>query len=222
MTLPTRSALALIVLALSAGAIPASAQADSVTVEIRPTASRFVGLIEFLRSTATDGRQGAALRQRFEASEYADVDSEARRRFGTLNLDAYTHTYDGYPPTHGQAAVGAWTSFIVAAAKAQGWDDLRDRTAGLFPNDVQGVILEAMRDTEAAYDALVWGVHADDVRGQVDAFSAYVGRHQLGAAAHRLATFYGSAWPDALPIWVAFHPVPPGEGSAQPWPGMWP
>ncbi len=212
MTRRTRSAFLPLLLALSMGAVPASARADSTTVEIRPTASRFVGLVEFLRATATDGRRGSAMRRLFDASGFATVDSDARRRFGTLDLDAYTHTYEGYPSTHGHAAVGAWGSFVAAAAKSQGWDDLQDRTAGLFPNEVQGAILEAMRDAEPAYDALVWTPYAGDVLNQVGAFSAYVGRHDLGAAVHRLATFYRSAWPDGLPLWVAFHPVPPRVG----------
>lgn len=207
-----RPAILLLLFAFSMGAIPASARADSTTVEVRPTASKFVGLIEFLRSTRADGRGGGTLRRLFEASGYAGTDSDALRRFGTLDLDAYTHTYDGYPPTHGHSAIAAWSSFVAAAAKSQGWDDLRDRTAGLFPNDVQGVILDAMRDAEPAYDALVWGPYAEDIRSQVGAFSAYVSRHNLGAMVHRLATFYQSAWPDALPVWVAFHPIPPRAG----------
>ncbi len=31
---------------------------------------------------------------------------------------------------------------------------------------------------------------------------------------HSLATFYGSSWPDRLPLWVAFHPAPPGGFGA--------
>ena len=192
--------------------LPAFAQTEQVTIDIRPTENKFIGLVEFLTSVAPGGQDIPIFRHLFETSPYASLDTEAFRRFATLDLGAYNYTFAGYPVLHGQTTVGAWTAFQIAAAKASNWNDLRDRTAGLFPNEVQDLILQAMQDVEPAYDALLWEPYNAAVRDQVDAFTAYVDNHHLGALIHQVVAFYGSTWSEALPIWVTFHPAPPGEG----------
>ena len=190
---------------------PTFAQTEQVAIDIQPTENKFTGLVEFLTSVAPGGQDIPIFRHLFETSSYVSLDTEAFRRFATLDLGAYNYTFAGYPVTHGQTTVGAWTAFQIAAAKASDWDDLRDRTAGLFPNEVQDLIFQAMQDVEPAYDALLWKPYSTAVHDQVDAFTAYVKHHNLGILIRQVAIFYGSTWPEALPIWVAFHPAPPGE-----------
>lgn len=192
--------------------------AAALQVDLRPVASKFTGLAVFLASIAGQEGGTSAFRRLYEASAFGSLDSDsvksdAVRRFAALGLSDDDHVFSGYPPTHGQT-VGAWSSFRIATAKATSWDDLRDRTAGLFPNEVQQIILEAMQDIEPAYDALLWDPYGPAVRGQVATFEAYARRHDLGPLVRSLALFYGASWPDGLPLWVAFHPAPPGGFSA--------
>jgi hypothetical protein len=198
--------LVLVVLLLVA-TLPATAQTHSTEIETRLTSSRFLGLLEFTVS-ASGGQADPMFRRLFEASDFAALDSEALRRLADLDLGVYNYSYSGYPATHGQT-VGAWTFFRMAAAKASGWSDLWDRTAGFFPNDVQRTIVQAMRDLEPAYDALLWDPYGVAVQRKADSLAVYLERHDIGSLVYRLAEFYGSAWPVELPLWIALHPFPP-------------
>ncbi|UOQ98220.1 hypothetical protein MUN81_01705 [Hymenobacter sp. 5317J-9] len=174
----------------------------AVTVEV----SRVHSLVRFVETLAGSTSTYKGSRRAFEASRFNTP--EARRwlrRYQSIDHEP-GFDRDGYPAGRLASMGSIEPSYLAASADAQDLPDLQRRTVGLLPNEVLVSLDSMYRYFTPAFDTLAWQPHVAELGKLRTAYADFLTKSQLMQKFSRLRTFYGSAWPDALPYRVLLNP----------------
>ena len=182
---------------------------------VRITVGHTLGLYRFVESI-TDGPQASKqLASAFRGSRFDTPRARELAAAYRAIRDAHCgrgYFFEGYPRQRREMGFDVRQAFNLQSALARDLADLAGRTAQLLPPVEHRRLLEILRSFGPAYDALIWRPS----RAKLERY-----RRRLAALAHRAgvrkmfdraARFYGSAWPDGLPLTVVLHPVPGARG----------
>lgn len=184
----------------------------AVTVEV----SRTHALVRFVETLAGGSNTYGGSRRAFQQSRF-NTPAARRwlRRYQSLDRDP-GFDRDGYPTGRLGSVGSIEPSYLAASADAQDLPDLLRRTAGLLPNEVLTSLDSVYRYFTPAFDTLAWQPHAAGLGRLRAAYAEFLAQSQLMQQFGQLRTFYGSAWPDALPYRVLLNPqldVKPGAAG---------
>jgi hypothetical protein len=194
--------LCLPILFVKAQAPATASPGPAVTVEV----SRSHALVRFVETLAGDNNTYRGSRKAFEASRFNTPEAQRwLRRYRSLDHDP-GFDRDGYPAGRLGSVGSLEPAYLAASADAQDLPDLQRRTAGLLPNEVLISLDSVYRYFTPAFDTLAWLPHAAELGRLRTAYADFLSKSQLMQKFGRLRTFYGSAWPDALPYRVLLTP----------------
>ena len=188
---------------------PAASPGPAVTVEV----SRTHSLVRFVQTMAGNTGTHAGSRWMFEHSRF-NTPAARRwlRRYQALDYDP-GFDRDGYPAGRLGGIGSIMPGYLAASADARDLPDLQRRTVGLLPNEVLVSLDSVYHYFEPAFDTLAWQPHAAELGRLQTAYAQFLTQGHLMQQFGRLRTFYGAAWPDALPYRVLLHPqLGPGQG----------
>lgn len=179
-----------------------SSPGPAVTVEVNRTHC----LVRFVETLAGSSSGYRGSRQAFEQSRFNTP--AARRwlqRYQSLDHEPGFER-DGYPTGRLGSMGSTEPSYLAASAEATDLADLQRRTVGLLPNEVLVSLDSVYQFFTPAFDTLAWQPHAGELGQLRTAYAAFLAQSQLMQKFGRLRTFYGSAWPDALPYRILLNP----------------
>lgn len=174
----------------------------AVSVEV----SRPHCLVRFVQTLAGSSGTHGGTRRAFEQSRF-NTPAARRwlRRYQGLDSEPAI-AREGYPADRLGASASIMPAYLAATADARDLPDVLRRTVGLLPNEVLVSLDSVYHYFQPAFDTLAWQPHAAELARQQVAFAQYLAGQDLMRQFGRLRTFYGSAWPDALPYRVLLNP----------------
>lgn len=98
--------------------------------------------------------------------------------------------------------------FEIIAANSNGLEDFARRTAGLLPITTHTQLIGGLTRLQQIHRRLVWNPSRGFLATAKRKLQRLFRKIRAGTLLQRIATFYGTRWPEGLPITVALVPIP--------------
>lgn len=183
-------------------------QAQQASIKVKFQINKIHYLVSVVEAASGDKFGSKHLRRVYEASPYnTTANRKVLDRFQQLMLDFVDFKYPGYPSDH-ITSTNIWDLFKNASVQSASLQDLKQRTAGMYPTEVHTVIFEVLQHMQPVFEQLFWQPNIKQARAFVKDLDTYMQQHQTVANFQKIATFYGSRWNSDLPFIVSFLPLP--------------
>lgn len=181
-------------------------QAQKTSIKVKFQINKIHYLVSVVEAASGDKFGSKHLRRIYEASSHnTSANRKVLDRFQKLMLDFINFKYPGYP---NMTSTNIWDLFKNASAQSVSLQDLKQRTAGMYPTEVHTTIFEVLQHMQPVFEQLFWQPNIKQARVFVKDLETYVQQHQTIANFKKIATFYGSSWNSDLPFVVSFLPLP--------------
>lgn len=183
-------------------------QAQQTSVQLKFQINQVYYLVSFVEAASGNHLGSKHLRRIYEASAYNTTDNrQILNRFKKLNLNIITYKYPNYPKRH-LTSTSIWDLFKIAASQAHSLTDLKQRTSGMYPADIQTAMFRVFNQMTPIFEKLLWEPLIKDARTKLKALEHYAQQSQIQEKFQKIARFYGSHWNSDLPFVINFLPLP--------------
>lgn len=166
-------------------------------------------VLHFLH-TATGGEHASPTYRHHIDTALAGDEAFARlvERYAALDLQA-AYEREGLPRRRYRSR-SVMDLLWIRATDARSVADFSERSFGLLPAAQHAELFEVLAAARPYYRRLVWDVERVNIARAERFLDAY--ERRVGELFDRVATLYGTPWPEALPFTVALCPIPLASG----------
>jgi hypothetical protein len=180
-------------------------------IRARIVVSEVLGLLYFAESLLGTPHRSPYYREVYDENQGAAAPLTKLRQ-ALASAPSGFRFYEHAPERPTRRELGSNLTDILEAAATQSrdLDDFGKRTLGLLPVVEHARMLDALAELQPLYLRHVWVPSADRLDKQRAELDATWSRVKGDELVTRIAAFYGSEWPAAIPFTIALVPVPHG------------